>query len=211
MNKQVPEPQNSWITESEKSLLESTFMSIHELTCRSSEDSRKMKFYTLRSRDWCNIIPVTADRKVVLIKQFRIGVGKHTIEIPGGVVDPTDPDVQATALRELEEETGYTPLAGARIETLGSSLANPAIQNNRVNALIVGPVRKQKKLKLDDGEMIETLEVPIEEIPALILNGTIDHALMLDTFFFLLMTKKSTTELLQQALLEFSNGTNNGS
>ena len=179
-------------------------MSIHELTCRSSEDSRRLKFYTMRSRNWCNIIPVTEDGKIVLIKQYRIGIAKHTIEIPGGVVDPEDDHVQATAIREMTEETGYVALPGARCINLGTSYPNPAIQNNIVTSLIVGPVRKTQEQKLDVGEMIETFEVPISEIPKLIADGTINHALMLDTFFFLLLKTPGANELLEKALKEFS-------
>src|ERR1700743_3438063 len=137
MNRQGP--QNEWIQESEKTVLDSKFMSIHALTCRSSEDSRRMTFYTLRSRDWCNIIPVTEDGKVVLVRQYRIGIGQHTTEIPGGVADAEDPHVEATSIREMTEETGYAPLPNARCTHLGWSFPNPAIQNNRVNAFVVGP------------------------------------------------------------------------
>lgn len=202
MNKQGP--QNEWVQESERSILDSPIMSIHELTCRSSEDSRRMKFYTMRARDWCNIIPVTEDGKVVLVRQYRIGIAQHTTEIPGGVVDPTDPDAQATAIREMTEETGYVPLPNARCVNLGSSFPNPAIQNNRVSSFVIGPVRKEKTQDLDPGEMIETLEVPISEIPGLVLDGQIDHALILDTFFFLMMREKEAPALLAKALQSFA-------
>jgi 8-oxo-dGTP pyrophosphatase MutT (NUDIX family) len=195
---------NEWIQESERPMLESPFMSVYELTCRSSEDERRLKFFTIRSRNWCNIIPVTEDGKVVLVKQFRIGVAQHTVEIPGGVADPTDTDIQATALREMTEETGYVPLPGSRCEVLGTSFPNPAIQNNLVTGLIVGPVRKTAKQNLDEGEMIETLEVAISDIPKLITEGTIDHALMLDTFFYLLMRQPGAAALLEKGLKDFA-------
>jgi 8-oxo-dGTP pyrophosphatase MutT (NUDIX family) len=202
MNKQGP--QNQWIQDSERTVLDSPIMSIHELSCHSTEDSRRMKFYTMRSRNWCNIIPVTEDGKVVLIRQYRIGIAEDTIEIPGGVVDPTDPHAQATAIRELAEETGYVPLPHARCVELGWAFANPAIQNNRTYSFVVGPVRKQSATNLDPGEMIETCEVPISEIPNLILNGTINHALMLNTFFFLAMREPSGLSSLETALQQFT-------
>jgi 8-oxo-dGTP pyrophosphatase MutT (NUDIX family) len=160
-------------------------MNIVERDSRSSEDGRTHRFYLLQSRDWCNIIPVTEDGKVVLVRQHRIGIDEQSLEIPGGIVDPEDADVQAGAIREMIEETGYVPVPGAKCRALGSSHPNPAILNNRVHSFVIGPVRREKDQKLDEGEMIECVEVPIAEIPEMIRRGDISHALMLNTFFFL--------------------------
>jgi 8-oxo-dGTP pyrophosphatase MutT (NUDIX family) len=181
---ETPPTRNSWICESERTIVDSPVMSIVERQCRSSEDDRRHRFYLFRSKDWCNIIPITEDGKVVFVRQFRIGIGAHTLEIPGGVMDPTDSNPQAAAIREMTEETGYEPIQGFRCERLGWTFPNPAIQDNRCHSFIVGPVRKTREQKLDAGEMIDIVEIPLEEIPVLILKGEITHALMLNTFFF---------------------------
>lgn len=197
-------PRNEWITQSERTIHESAFMSIHELSCLSSEDARAMKFFAMRSRDWCNVIPVTEDGKIVLVRQYRIGIAQHTDEIPGGVADLSDSDIQATAIREMTEETGYVPLPGAKCETLGWVWANPAIQNNRTYSLVVGPVKKVHDQNLDPGEMIETFEVPICEIPAMIRDGRISHGLMLNTFFFLALRAPEAASALEGCLKVFA-------
>src|SRR5206468_3210736 len=148
--------------------------SVVERRCHSSEDQRPFTFYVLKSRDWCNIIPVTEDGKVVFVKQYRIGASVHTTEIPGGVADPEDSDLQAAALREMEEETGYVALPGARCEALGSTLPNPAILDNHCHSFVVGPVRRSNEQRLDAGEMIEVVEIPLQEIPARIRSGEIN-------------------------------------
>jgi len=66
----------------------------------------KHDFYILESRDWINIIPLTDDHQVVMIRQYRHGSREVTLEIPGGLVDPGDTPKKA-AVRELLEETGY--------------------------------------------------------------------------------------------------------
>ena len=194
---------NSWISDSERTLLASPVMTLVERKAHSSEDGRPFTFYVLRSRDWCNIIPVTADGKVVLVRQHRAGINAHTVEIPGGVADATDPDPAAAAVRELAEETGYVPLPQARVETLGWTHPNPAILDNRCHSFIVGPVQRTQEPQLDAGEMIETLEVPIAELPAWIRDGKVTHALMLNAFLFLLLRDRGTAGALAHQLEAF--------
>ena len=174
---------NDWITDAERIVIDSPFIKVLERDCHSSEDDRKHRFYLLKSRDWCNIIPITESGNIVLVKQFRVGVNQHTLEIPGGVIDPSDPTPSACAVRELIEETGYVPVEGAECIDLGWNHPNPAIQDNRCFSFVIGPVRKERDQNLDYGEMIEIIEKPIEEIPHLIRTQQITHALMLNTFF----------------------------
>ncbi len=171
-----------WTTESEEIVFHTPIMDLIRRNCRAGD--KRHPFYILRSPDWCNIIPVTADGKIVMVRQFRVGNEVHTLELPGGVCDPSDPDLMATALRELKEETGYEPLPGARCEAIGTSLPNPAIQNNRTHSFVVGPVRKTSAQSLDPAEMIEVEEVPISQIPEKIIRGEIGHALMLVCFLW---------------------------
>jgi 8-oxo-dGTP pyrophosphatase MutT (NUDIX family) len=190
---------NSWICEEEKVVISSPVLDIIEQNCRSSEDERKHKFYLLKSRNWCNIIPITEDGNVVFVKQYRIGIGEHTLEVPGGVVDPTDSNCLNAAIREMQEETGYAPLPGAQCISLGWTFPNPAILNNQCFSYVVGPVKKVSQQKLDPGEMIEIIEVPLAEVPQRIIQGEITHALMLNAFFFLtLQSEKGASGLIQE-------------
>lgn len=195
---------NSWIAESERTVVSSPVMEVIEQTCRSSEDERQHNFYILRSRDWANIIPVTEDGKIVLVKQYRIGIARHTVEIPGGVADSGETDAQVAAIREMTEETGYVPLPGARCLHVGTSFPNPAIQNNRVHSFVIGPVRRAGPQKLDSGEMIEVIEVPIHEIPKMLDKGAIDHALIANAFLQLAFRSPSARGDLIQTLGSFS-------
>jgi len=140
------------------------------------------QFYTIDTNDWVNIIPVTANNEVVMIKQYRHGSKEITFEIPGGLVD--EGDHREAALRELLEETGY---AGDNIELLGSVNPNPAIFNNLCHTYLVGNAKKVAEINLDPDEDIEVTHMPIEEIPSLIEKGTISHALVVVGFYFYFM------------------------
>lgn len=83
-------------------------------------------FFVIENPDWVNVIALTKERQVLLIEQYRHGTEEVTIEIPGGMVDKGE-DPGTAALRELVEETGYTPNT---LIALGRSRPNPAIQNN---------------------------------------------------------------------------------
>ena len=72
------------------------------------------RFFVLESPDWVNVIPLTSEGKVVMIRQFRHGTEDVTLEVPGGMVDREDGDSSVSAARELREETGYE---GARSYT----------------------------------------------------------------------------------------------
>lgn len=195
---------NSWICEREESVLKTPIMDLKKLHCRSSETGQKYSFYVVDAPEWVNVIPVTEQGNVVLIRQYRIGIQKHTLEIPGGVVDREDGDSQTTALRELAEETGYLPVEGARVEALGWTYSNPAIFNNRTHSYVVGPVRRDREQNLDPAEMIEIVEVPLAEIPELIRQGEINHGLILNAFQFLAMKETPWSQVLRDGLARFA-------
>ena len=70
---------------------------------------------------------MTADDRVVLIRQYRHGIGAVHFEIPAGTTDPEDTALESAARRELLEETGY---GGGTWSLLMTLSANPALQNN---------------------------------------------------------------------------------
>jgi ADP-ribose pyrophosphatase len=136
-------------------------------------------FLAIESHSWVNVIALTADREVVMIRQYRHGSRQVSFEIPGGLVEETD--AGNAAIRELREETGY---AGENAILLGSVNPNPAIFSNLCHTYLVENVRKTHELSLDENEDIETETIPISRIPALISQGVIDHALVIAAFHF---------------------------
>lgn len=146
---------------------------------RSPRTSETHDFYVLESPSWVNIIPLTPAKEVVLIRQYRFGIRDMTLEIPGGLMEPSDSPEEA-ARRELREETGY------REETLiplGSVHPNPAIQNNLCYTFLAANVFPVGQLVQDEREDIEVVLQPLSEIPRLIREGAISHALVIAAFY----------------------------
>jgi 8-oxo-dGTP pyrophosphatase MutT (NUDIX family) len=136
-------------------------------------------FYRIECGDWVNILPVTSDHQVVLVKQYRAGIENFSIEIPGGLIDEGE-DPSHAALRELREETGYSTVPEKLID-LGFVHPNPAIMNNKCFLFAAEDVKMSGTQQLDMMEDIEILLMPLREFIEQIRNNEITHALVLDT------------------------------
>ncbi len=131
------------------------------------------EYYRLRMPEWANVVAVTEEDEVVLVRQHRWGIDAPTLEVPGGLVDPGEEPAQA-ALRELSEETGY---GGGRLESLGWVWSNPAIQDNRTHMFLVCGVSQLESPKLDEGEDIDVVLTPATALRRLLHDGAIRHSL----------------------------------
>ncbi|OQY36118.1 MAG: hypothetical protein B6243_03915, partial [Anaerolineaceae bacterium 4572_5.2] len=117
-----------------------------------------------------------------LVRQYRYGAEKMTLETPAGMIDPTDASPADAARRELLEETGYTAEA---IIPIGEVDPNPAIQNNRFHVFLALNARRTSEQNLDATEDLSVELRPLRDIPSLIASGEISHALDVTSFYFL--------------------------
>jgi 8-oxo-dGTP pyrophosphatase MutT (NUDIX family) len=147
---------------------------------RSPRTGKDHEFYLLNSSDWVNVIPRTADGRIILVKQYRMGTKDFSVEIPGGMLDEGDHPAGAAA-RELLEETGY---AGEEPILLGVVHPNPAIQTNRCYTYLINNVVFKTPPQQDSTEDIEVQSAPLAHIPELIRKGKITHALVIAAFYW---------------------------
>lgn len=144
----------------------------------------QIDFLRIECVDWVSTIPLTADGEVVLIKQYRQAANEVSIEIPGGCAYPNEVDFKEAARRELLEETGYD---SDTIEFLGVVHPNPGLMPTRQYYYVARNVVKTSLQDLDQGEDIEVIVKPVQEVFRMIKEGEIIHSLCVAAFGLLLM------------------------
>jgi 8-oxo-dGTP pyrophosphatase MutT (NUDIX family) len=154
---------------------------------RSPRTGREHNFFILEASPWINVIPLTEQNEVVLVRQYRHGIRRVTLEIPGGLAETHETPEEA-AKRELLEETGYK---ASEMILLGSVHPNSAILNNQCFTFIAENAFYAGEPQQDEKEDIEVQLRPLAEIPRLIREGDINHALVLAAFYRFYMEYKN--------------------
>jgi ADP-ribose pyrophosphatase len=168
----MAEPER-WIRGPERTVASTPILDLRLVAYRHPKRETGREFVTIAAPDWVNVIALTADERIVLVRQFRYGVNDFSWEVPGGVMNAGE-DPATAGVRELREETGY---GGLRVRSLASVYPNPAIQNNRCHFVLVEQAWNSHPLEWDHDEELETLTVPVEETLAWARAGRITHSL----------------------------------
>ncbi len=143
-------------------------------------------FFIIEPTNWVNTIAITDNQEVILVKQYRYGIEKITLEIPGGMIDKEElPEIAAQ--RELLEETGYKAKSW---QLIGITDPNPAIQNNKCYIFLATGLEFTTDPKLDNTEEIEVVTVALNKIPEMIQQGKITHSLVITAFYYYNLLKE---------------------
>lgn len=152
---------------------------------QSRQSGKIHDFYVAHLADAVHVIALTPDDEVLLVRQFRAGSGLDSLEIPGGLVDPGEDPCTAGA-RELLEETGH---AGDPPEFLSTVWSNPSLLTSRISTIVIRNARQVAEPDPDHNEELSIERAPVKEIPRLIREGRIDHALVVAGLLWWLGTR----------------------
>lgn len=158
------------LSKTDKSL--SKWFPVEERVYQKPDGSIVDDFTVLMVEDVSLIIPVTSEKKIIMVKQFKPGADQITLEFPGGRLK-TDQDYLAGAQAELLEETGMQ--ADQFIE-LGETVTFPTKGSEKIMNFIALNVEKVSEQKLDEHEDIEIVECTANEIDQMILSSEINTA-----------------------------------
>ena len=128
-------------------------------TCELPNGSRLDDYHVSEYPPGVGTVAVTAEKEIILVRQYRHGVRDTLTEIPGGSIMPEDSSPLQAAQRELREETGYS--SDQWIE-LASLSAHPASHQFPVFIFLALDASRTSDQKLDRTEQIEVVRVPIE-------------------------------------------------
>jgi 8-oxo-dGTP pyrophosphatase MutT (NUDIX family) len=174
-------PPDRWDRTSEEEIEEYGPFRVRRYLARSPRTGETEAFSVVDAAEWVNVIAVTPDDRIVLVRQYRHGTDRVSLEIPGGIVDEHETPADA-AVRELAEETGY---AGSAPAHLGTVEPNPAVFSNRCHTYLIRDCRPFGDQRLDPGEDIEVTTLPRSEVIAAVADGRIAHALVICAFWWL--------------------------
>jgi 8-oxo-dGTP pyrophosphatase MutT (NUDIX family) len=149
-------------------LIDSPFLRLRREHVRASTGYEIAEYFVVDAPDFAVILALTPDHQVILVRQYRHGLGRTMLELPAGVIDPTDASPAAAAARELREETGYQ---AARLEPLGVVHPSASRQSTSTHCFLALDCRQVTTPHGDPAESITIHLTPLAEMMPLARRG----------------------------------------
>ncbi|MBP3678695.1 MAG: NUDIX hydrolase [Bacteroidaceae bacterium] len=132
------------------------------------------EYYVLEYPTWVNVIAITKEGDMVLVRQYRHALGRTNFELVAGVLEKGE-DPLVAAQRELLEETGYS---GGEWKELMQLSANSSTMTNLTHCFLAEGVEKTALQNLDASEDLEVYVFSQEEVKQKLQQGDFVQALM---------------------------------
>ncbi|MGV3529469.1 MAG: NUDIX hydrolase [Flavisolibacter sp.] len=158
------------------------WLTVRKDKCEMPDGRIVPEFYVNEYPDWVNAVALTKSGEVLLVKQYRHGMGEESVEIPGGVVDEGE-TWQDAMHRELMEETGHK---FESLHYLAKVSANPSTTNNFTHLFLATGGEKVAEPNLDHLEHLEVMIVSLDELKDLVKQNKIMQSLHVNCIFYAL-------------------------
>lgn len=160
-----------WQVLDSKLLIDERWLQLREDRVRLGNGHQIDRFHVIHGPDWASVLCVTDASEVVLVRQYRHGIGALSLELPAGVIEPNETPEEA-ARRELIEETGYESDDWVSIQSVSTE---PARHTTRAHFFCARGARPTKRPAPEDTEVLELVKVPLADLSRLATDGSIIH------------------------------------
>jgi ADP-ribose pyrophosphatase len=174
-----PSAVQAWPELSRETVVDARIFTLERSVSASPVDNQPHTFHRIGSVDWVHILPITEGDEAVLVRQYRHGAQRITLELPGGLIDKGE-EPAAAALRECLEETGYRARTA---RPLGVVNPNPALFRNLLHSFYATDAKPESAIQNTANEITEVVLVPVSDLEDLLAAGEIDHALVAATLW----------------------------
>ncbi len=134
-------------------------------------------YFVRESAGFVIVFGLTAEREVILVRQYRYGADAIHLELPAGTIDEGE-DPRACAIRELAEETGYE---ATNVALIGAYRVEPARSNACAHMYLATDCRQTRERLLDPTEVIEVELEPLASFREMLRDGRIDNGASIAT------------------------------
>jgi 8-oxo-dGTP pyrophosphatase MutT (NUDIX family) len=163
--------QGAWQVVTETELFADKYLGIVTQHIKLPSGAVIPDFHLIKSPSWAATIAVTERQELVLVQQYRHAHAGVSLELPAGVIEPNEEPMVA-ALRELEEETGYS---APGVEPLWTIRPEPSRHQQWAHFGVARDVRLTMPRALDPTEDMSVVLRPLQEFDEII--GEMVHAL----------------------------------
>ncbi len=161
----------NWKLLESKDVYRNRWLKVRSDMCELPDGRIMEPYFVIEVPDWTNMVIITKDENIVLVKQYRHALGTTTLELPGGILEQGELPM-SSAIREMQEETGYV---SNEVEFLMKISPNPALNNNTAYFFLATNAEKLTHTNFDPFEDIIIETYSKDALKILLEEGKLQH------------------------------------
>lgn len=170
-----------WEILSSRYVVKDRWLTLRADDCQNADGEVIAPYYVLEYPAAVNVLALTPEHDVVLIRQYRHGIRQVILELPGGTVDEQDASTLDAIQRELREETGYE---AEEWREIGTCCASPNNHTNLCHCFLAFGARYVTEPQREPSEHIEVVLMSLDEFLERAYQGELRHSHHVAALFF---------------------------